>query len=386
MTDFLRDEIKKAIQDAVRKPLVICGAGVSIHATDGAAPSWAALIQSGIKRVTDLDASAADWAAQSLNKLVADPSTVNWIGIADDVTEKLGGLDNAEFSSWLGAAVGRITSVRGDLLEAVLALGCPIATTNYDDILVKASGREPITWDDYAGTHQFLQGQRDGILHLHGYWRRPKSVVLGSKSYDAHTSNLRREMLQRIAAIERPSIFIGCSEDGLSDPDFSRPDLFLVEWQDVAPRRYWFIRQDMTGKGGKPPQPDPGRRLFPVVFGASHADLVPMLRTLAPQTAVSSRPPKPDRCFGREDDEKEMVAALTSGASASVILLGPGGVGKTTLACRVLYHSAIEARFGDRIWFAKLTNARSAVQMEAEITRALRLNSGQQASTIRLRV
>jgi hypothetical protein len=375
MTDFLRDEIKKAIQDAVRKPLVICGAGVSIHATNGAAPSWAALIQSGIKRVTDLDGGAADWAAQSRNKLTADPSTANWITIADDVTEKLGGLNNAEFSSWLGAAVGQIASIRGDLLEAVLALGCPIATTNYDDVLVKASGRQPITWDDPAGTHQFLHGERDGILHLHGHWSRPKSVVLGSKSYDAHTSDTRREMLQRMAAIERPSIFIGCSEDGLSDPDFSRLDSFLGEWQDIAPRRYWLIRHDVTG--GMPPSPDHGKRLFPVVFGASHEDLVPVLRTLAPQTAVPSRPPKPDRCFGREDDEKELVAALTSGGSVPVILLGTGGVGKTTLASKVLYHSAIEARFGARIWFAELTNARSAVQMEVEITRALGLNSGQ---------
>jgi hypothetical protein len=375
MTDFLWGEIKKAIQDAVRKPLVICGAGVSIHATDGTAPSWAALIQSGIKRVTDLDAGAADWAAQSRDELTANPSTANWIAIADDVTEKLGGLNNAEFSSWLGTAVGQIVSVRNDLLEAVLALGCPVATTNYDDIFVKASGREPITWDDYAGTHQFLHGERDGILHLHGHWRRPKSVVLGSKSYDAHTSNLRREMLQRMAAIERPSLFIGCSEDGLSDPDFSRLDSFLAEWQDVAPRRYWFIRHDKTA--GAPPPPDHSKRLFPVVFGSSHDDLAPMLRTLAPQTAMPSRPPKPDRCFGREDDEKEVVAALTSGASTPVILLGPGGVGKTTLASTVLYHKAIEARFGGRIWFAELTNSRSAAQMEAEITRALRLNSGQ---------
>jgi SIR2-like domain len=185
MTEFLREQLRMAVQTQARKALVICGAGVSTQATGGRAPSWAKLIESGIKRVADVDSNAAEWAIVSRQKLTT-ANTVTWIAVADEVTDKLGGSHNAEFATWLEDEVGKLVSSRQDLLDAILALDCPIATTNYDDILVKASGFSPVIWDDYAGVHKVLQGERQGILHLHGHWRSPRRVVLGSKSYDEH--------------------------------------------------------------------------------------------------------------------------------------------------------------------------------------------------------
>src|ERR1051326_1199951 len=100
MTEFLREELRKAVRDGLRKPLVICGAGVSTQATDGLAPSWASLIKSGITRVADLDANARKWANESRQTLITG-NTATWITVADDVTERLGGPHNAEFATWL---------------------------------------------------------------------------------------------------------------------------------------------------------------------------------------------------------------------------------------------------------------------------------------------
>jgi hypothetical protein len=288
MTEFLREELRKAIRDTHKKPLVICGAGVSTQATNGRAPSWANLIKSGITRVADLDANAQKWAQGSRERLSARDSE-SWIAVADEVTERLGGAHNAEFAAWLESEVGQLSPASNDLLDAIFALHCPIATTNYDDILEKGSDLQPIGWENHVGTREFLDGKRHGILHLHGHWRSPANVVLGSKSYSAHSMDKRRELLQQIATLDRATIFIGCSQDGLTDPDFSRVGSFLTDWQDVAPRRYWLVRLERDEKGDAKPSPSPDyvRRLFPVVYGENYEELPPLLRSVAPPTTTS---------------------------------------------------------------------------------------------------
>src|ERR1051326_1180464 len=370
MTEFLREELRKAVRDGLRKPLVICGAGVSTQATDGLAPSWASLIKSGITRVADLDANARKWANESRQTLITG-NTATWITVADDVTERLGGPHNAEFATWLPGEVGQLSPARNDLLDAIFALHCPIATTNYDDILEKASGLQPIGWDDHVGTHQFLEGKRPGILHLHGHWRSPARVVLGSKSYGEHSVDKRRELLQEIASLNRSTIFIGCSQDGIADPDFSRLDSFLTEWQDIAPRRYWLIRmeKDENGEPKQPPSPDHTRRLFPLVFGQEYEQLPPLLRSLAPPLPISPpsvgdpdvtircidrHEPKPE-LFGRKSEIETIVAALL--ASRAVIVGGAPGIGKTAVATAALYEPRIIAKYGRRRVFVSLESA-----------------------------
>ncbi len=72
MTEYLRKEMRAAIRDDSRKPLIICGAGVSSQATGQLAPNWQKLIESGIKRVSDLDANMATWAENNIARLEPD--------------------------------------------------------------------------------------------------------------------------------------------------------------------------------------------------------------------------------------------------------------------------------------------------------------------------
>ena len=327
MSDYLISRLQEAVRSGARKPLIVCGAGVSTQATNGKAPRWADLIRAGVRRVADLDVNARPWATESERRLQTG-GTPDWIAVADEVTSRLGGAHNRKFADWLEDEVGRLTPERRDLLDAIIALGCPIATTNYDDILAKAANLPPVSWSDHAGTLRILHDHPgEGILHLHGHWRSPGHVVLGSTSYAAHSADDRARLLRQIATLDRPTVFIGCSQDGLSDPDFSRLNSFLSEWQDVAPRRYWLVRQELDEKGiPKPtPSPIPEKRLYPIVFGTGYDELPALLRRLplpAPAVTIDADTavvrcidqfePNPE-IFGRDSEVALVVDALLAG-------------------------------------------------------------------------
>jgi len=384
MTEYLLAELRNAIGNSARKPLLVCGAGVSTQATGGTAPSWAALIKSGIKRVSDLDTNAGKW-VEDCNAKLENGGVAEWINVADEITDRLGGSRNAEFATWLGEMVGHLASSEDDpLIAAIVGLGCPIATTNYDDVLARATGQAPILWSDPVATHEFLFGKRDGVLHLHGHWQTASSVVLGSKSYDEHYADERSRLLQDIAALDRPTIFVGCSQDGLSDPDFSRLDSFLSEWQDVAPRRYWLVRQELDENGVvKPiPSPDNSRRLFALAFGKKYPDLVPFLREIAPQLTksegvfvadedvrcIDQHEPKPE-IFGRDSEIETIVNAVLSGKTA--LIAGGPGMGKTSVATAAFYDPGLVAQFGERRIFVSLEAAAEPRALLTQLVDAL---------------
>jgi len=397
MTDYLISSLQEAVRSGAHKPLIVCGAGVSTQATNGKAPRWADLIRSGVQRVADLDANARAWAADSARGLQAG-GTQDWIAVADEVTSRLGGAHNREFADWLEDEVGRLAPGRRDLLDAIIALGCPIATTNYDDVLAKAANRPAVSWSDHPGTLRILHDHPgEGILHLHGHWRSPEHVVLGSTSYAAHSADERARLLQRIATLDRPTVFIGCSQDGLSDPDFYRLDSFLSEWQDVAPRRYWLIRQELDehGVAQPPPSPNTDKRLYPVVFGTEYDALPALLRrlklpALAPSIdtdtvavrCIDQFEPKPE-IFGRDSEVALVVDALLTGKPA--MIAGGPGMGKTAVAITALYDPRVVAQFGRRRVVASLETATEPRAILTRLVETLGLTpSGDEVSLLRI--
>ena len=97
--------------------------------------------------------------------------------------------------------------------------------------------------------------------------------------------------------------------------------------------------------------------------------------------------PLPDRCFGRDADRETIVAALLSGASPNAVLvLGPGGIGKTTLTQAAATDPRIIARFGARRWFVELETAVDRDTFDAAILVALGLDParGFEAARVRL--
>lgn len=68
----------------------------------------------------------------------------------------------------------------------------------------------------------------------------------------------------------------------------------------------------------------------------------------------------PNQCIGREAETANVVAALTKQAR-SVIVLGPPGVGKTTLTRQVMSSPLVAEHFGDRRWLVELDTVRDVL-------------------------
>jgi tetratricopeptide (TPR) repeat protein len=177
----------------------------------------------------------------------------------------------------------------------------------------------------------------------------------------------------------------------------SRPDILVYRQMDVAPidmrdagsrreklRQYELVEQfferfknpDGSWKGGF--QGYEGVDAFKAKLTNDMSNLV--LGRL--RKAVPPPEPSPDtapvippvRCFGRDADVAALVAALTAPEPAALLVLGPAGIGKTTLTRRVATDAVVVARFAARRWFVELETANDAATLQTAILQAIGLD------------
>src|SRR5277367_6561312 len=137
MADDPPSELKTALAEG--RALIVCGAGVSMAATGGAAPGWKGLIEAGLERAVALHAASGEsWVEACRDYLSVRFDAEEWLYAADRVQEKLGGYDGAEYRGFFSEALSTLRNAKPALLTAIRKLadlGNPIATTNYDHLI-----------------------------------------------------------------------------------------------------------------------------------------------------------------------------------------------------------------------------------------------------------
>lgn len=275
--DALRSDIEAGAA------IFVVGAGAAVATTAGAPTAhWLGLLESGIQAALDEQVSIPPgWEANVRSDLAMAaeylPATLT---AAEKVTAALGGSEGAAFKRWLREAVGGLEVDQPRLLEAIHKLGLPIATTNYDDLIEKVTGRATATWMQTDHAQSALKGQSSDVVHLHGHWRTPESVILSAYSYGRLGANSPTQALQRAVGATRTLVFAGFGA-GLGDPNFGA----LREWLSATFRgsetRHFRLCRDSEYEALL--EEHKGESLTPVSYGAAHEDLSDFIETLVPK-------------------------------------------------------------------------------------------------------
>lgn len=378
LIDDLRQDIAKG--DA----LVVVGSGVSRGATnDDDVASWIGLIESGINWCVTRLGMASDRANRIRDEVKSDHQA-DLLSAAEKISIELGYPNGPEYRRWLRETVGSLKAKDRDALVALKNLNVTLATTNYDGLLEEATGLPPVTWKDGDKVIRTIRREERGIVHLHGYWDAPQTVVLGLRSYTniLHDSHAQA-VLQALCTL-KTVVFAGCG-DGLSDPNFSA----LFNWmrealKGIGTHIYRLCRTDEAPALRELHRHD---SIYILPYGPVHSCLAQFIREMGSNRATgidinlgasqsvlkAGRLPGHRPCFGREEETQDLVETLLLPSPPPTPVLGGPGAGKTTIILRALYDERVEARFGTRRFFVRCDGAGGREALVAAIARAIGL-------------
>lgn len=285
----MSEDLASALGDQIRRKTVIAviGSGISVAVTKNAqAASWSGLLRRGIDRAAGFNPGLPDgWKARVLDELeYAEKNGYlpDFISVAEKITSALGGRGGGEFRAWMRADIGELR-INDDpqalsLIRAIGDLGLPIVTTNYDELLEEGLSRKTATWRDPSSAQLIAQGTIDDILHLHGHWRSPDSIVLGAQSYGELLADQPAQAVERLLAGGRSLLFIGCGS-GIEDPNFESLRKWLRSvFPDSESRHYLLC---LEGERTRLSEVYSGERIVPLPYGDSYDALTPFLSSLA---------------------------------------------------------------------------------------------------------
>lgn len=381
--DKLRDDLQRQIDGG--RVVAVIGAGVSVGATNGRrVASWLGLLHDGVDACLALPTSGlTDASAKLLHDQIDTGDLHMMLAAAEVVSDKLGAPGGGEWRRWLRESVGALRAEQRDVIEALRDLGVVLATTNYDGLIEEVTGLPAVTWRDGAVVERVLRGDEEGVLHLHGLWRDPESVVLGVRDYEKVLGDAHAQTMQRALRLLNTLLFVGCGE-GLHDPNFGA----LLRWSEgvFAGSEYRHFRLARDGEVTELQARHPAeQRIFVLGYGPGHGDLADFLRSLRPTakagatkagqgapSPAAALPPAPI-CFGRDAEIADVVATLLSDPPEPLSILGPAGIGKSAITLVALNDPRVADLYRARRFFIRCDALRTREALAAAIAAALGL-------------
>ncbi|HWW37908.1 SIR2 family protein [Pedobacter sp.] len=201
-----------------KKVIPVIGAGVSYAAAG--IPGWQGLIESGIKFCEDRGVDSRK--ISSAKKYLQKKELIKAASLVSKLLEAPGGA----FPMWLQdffEAYRDITSF--DLLISIKKLMAPFAlTTNYDTLLTESGGhfsyKTRYDWKNPDAILNEIAQKSEFLLHLHGVYKNPESVIFCGADYKQLIASPSYKFILNRLWSENHLLFIGCSVDGVLDPDF----------------------------------------------------------------------------------------------------------------------------------------------------------------------
>jgi hypothetical protein len=277
--------LKKLISDlSEEKVTIVTGTGVSVATTGNQdvegckVATWPGLLMHGIQHCVEIGI-VDDVDVEILSRQIETGRSDYLISAAEWITNKMRDFSPGVYRGWLKNTIGVLKAVDNELIHAIAALPGVLATLNYDNLLEDITGRQAVTWLQTDEVEEVLKGRfDDSVLHLHGWYRNPESVVLGSTSYLRVKDHPHAQSVLQHFTIGRTLLFIGCGST-FEDPNFSQ----LIKWAkeavaDVEPRHYVLCRTSEIGSLQNMLRSAPW--LQPLAYGENFSDLIPFLRSL----------------------------------------------------------------------------------------------------------
>lgn len=246
---MINDKNLKKIEDlkislSENKVVVFLGAGCSMAACENAY-GWRQLLQSGLEYCESYGKPEPNSKTIKLlkNLLDSDGDIDLWLSVATFIERKLCSSNLIDWRNWLEETVGRFKVSNTEFVNCIQKLNAPLITTNYDTLLFQSdSGVARYTWRE-ADHWARRMGNGKSILHLHGVYEHPKSVILGVSSYDKILGDQACQCILKALGQFNSFLFIGFGS-GLEDPNLSS----LINWLSAfsGSSHYQLVRSEKT--------------------------------------------------------------------------------------------------------------------------------------------
>uniref|UniRef100_UPI0006D1D832 SIR2 family protein n=1 Tax=Desulfosarcina cetonica TaxID=90730 RepID=UPI0006D1D832 len=282
--ETLIEKLKSDI--AAGRVVTITGTGVSVAACGNQefegypVATWGGLLRHGVNHCRDI--GVADDGDVNLLTMQIDSGKIDFmINAAETISQRMKDKSPGTFRGWLKDTIGGLVVEDSTIPQILGVFPGVLATLNYDNLIEDFTGRTAVTWLKADDVQDILKGKMgNAVLHLHGWFREPESVVLGLESYLKVKDQPHAKAVLEFFTMGCTLLFVGCG-DTVLDPNFGR----LIDWgrealKDIAPRHVLLCRTSEVAEFQR--KLKDAAWLQPLAYGENYADLAPFLKGLVP--------------------------------------------------------------------------------------------------------